>query len=203
MSTAWVPLMVFYSVFASATERFSVMGQRDVGSGLEQVAIIFETDRVQLSRNSNFLDRPGPAADLGLFEGPLNVGLREDLARLRHLKSRLSSGVKRAAGLAEGEGGPHRTRWILDGKELPAGFVFTSQVEEVLSRAMALAKWKPLHGVHAELLPKGPPRIDGLGSAANDVAKAGAPHCTELQPAKYRCVIEGFGTAYLKRPAVR
>ena len=73
-----------------ATDQVSLVAERDLPTGKEQIALIFESNQTAiLTLNSNFFDPSSAAAKLGHFTSPMNEKLNVEYQEFKQILVRL------------------------------------------------------------------------------------------------------------------
>jgi hypothetical protein len=201
--SALLALFIVLPNSIQAHEALSIVVQRSMPSGLEQIALVFQEKDAILTQNSNFLGGPEKTVELGRFERHSDAQLLGERSVLQQIALRLTraksqrSLILQADGLGAPSLNPHRYRWFVNGHELEHGSPYLDEVAAIMESLQELSGWTPVNAASFHLNSAG--KIESNGLRGTDVSQANSI-CAENSSAGYRCNIAGFGTAYFTKP---
>jgi hypothetical protein len=181
----------------SPADRFSVVAERNLPTGKEQRALVFQGDTVQLVANSNFLDQPSSTARIGVYESSLDTVLKARRDELFHIKQRLDRTGRMSHGSTSEAGSPHGTRYFVAGHELKEGAQFREKIADLLAGAWSLAKWSPKDGALIR-------RTTGDDATLETSSGTAELKCRPVEFVDVKnvvfCSVPNFGSVYLSKP---
>lgn len=193
-----------------SSDALSVTVERELPSGHEQVALVFDGPGAILVANSNFMERPSTRARLGLFHAPLEgnsllltaqAEIKNIYARLGHEQSRsrqshaLATEIKRRS--------PHSLVWRVGELEVSSDSSYLEDLRVLIQKIWELADWKPesSNATFVFSAEKGVILIQGQDQLKNPNEVSIGEACLDLGktfqgPRKMLCRFRGFGSAY-------
>lgn len=180
-------------------------------SGVEQISLVFRSDRVELVTNSNFLEGPAARTRLGTFEAELTPHFREirDVLVAERAKLQRRSSLRASQPLARSI--EERNRPIARIHPVIVMVVTDSPEEgstqhhfllEMLDSVARRPEWKPVDAVEVTAVGADHYEMQPLGKAAS---KAGPRklsrrehRCGSGDDQKPSCPVPGYGRAQLR-----
>lgn len=183
----------------------TIVAQRDLPSGKEQIAILFDATGARLTLNSNFMEHPGPLAHLGLFHAAMSPALKDLKSSLERSSEKLSKRDQGYSSLGMSPikpgANPHETRFSVGGHEVRSEAAIRDRALDTFSKIWSLAEWAAIDSAEITQSPEGKPRVRFAGKSAesNSVTAKTEPKCRPRENGAVACAVPDFGMAYLTR----
>jgi len=190
---------------ARGVERLTLVAERSMATGREQIGLSIGKSEARLTLSSNFVDEPRAQVELGLFTSEMTPELSQERELLETDLERVTAAAVRGKefGKPPRPDSPHDTVWMLNGNGLESDSVYLPNAQSVLRRVSSLGKWVAQDAVRIRMGAKGVPEVTRLGSASSTGKEKSGPLDCKARTAMsgadlgFVCAVPGYGTAYL------
>ena len=186
----------------------SLVAERDLPTGKEQMAIIFRDSEVQLILNSNFLQSPNHVTKLGNFTAKNTEALNQLKLIVQNINERLATekefipkdSLQAKNSKKEKSHSPHATVYNVSGRKLENDSGYISIVAPFFHRIFEQADWQAKDGVQVTLNKK-KIELKYLGDShvkkKDKILPGKSKDCPSQTTHQIGCRIAGFGNVYL------
>ncbi|HAZ11959.1 MAG: hypothetical protein A2X86_07090 [Bdellovibrionales bacterium GWA2_49_15] len=198
--------LTLISLAAEVPEVVVLKVQRELGTGLEQLALTFGPKQIVMTKNSNFMDQPSSSASIGLFHGDYDDASRTQYKMLQNILVRLKGQKKtpsQGADLALDEEyqSPHRIIIGLGGKEITQDSIYYQGLYDLLTNSHTMLAWKKQDvalvqktGSEISLAQDGVEKRGKLTPYKGPISKF---KCRSVGGQRLHCPVSGYGGVYL------
>lgn len=188
-------LISFISAYAQEgvlTKSWSIVVERSLSTGREQMSVTFESDKAIWVSNSNFALTPSSRAFIGVFESLLNDELKYEMNDI----VMSSDEIKKAKTPENRYISPHQAKLFVRGEEVAPDSEIYEELIDAFERLWESGKWKARDGVEFSLQKNGTKKLTMQGQQSKKLTLKDV-RCENTDQKVKTCKIQDYGSVYL------